>query len=133
MMNADKYIEVIQCKVVKGMKRAFPNGGGIFQQDLAPCHTAKKIKTTFEKNHIKVLKWPGNSPSLNPIENLWTRVKIGLLKRDCTSKTKLIDAIIDLWYYNLKITQNCEKLVKSMPTLVTELITNRGDHISYEK
>ena len=41
-MNADKYIEVIQCKVVKGMKKAFPNGGEIFQQDLAPCHTAKK-------------------------------------------------------------------------------------------
>ena len=41
-MNADKYIEAIQCKVVKDMKRASPNKGGIFQQDLAPCHTAKK-------------------------------------------------------------------------------------------
>ena len=91
------------------------------------------MKTTFEENHIKVLKWPGNSPSLNSIENLLSRVKIGLLKRLCTSKTKLIDAIIDLWYYNLEITQNCEKLIKSMPTLVTELITNRGDHISNGK
>ena len=41
-MNADKYTEVIQCKVVKDMKKAFPNKGRIFQQDLAPCHTAKK-------------------------------------------------------------------------------------------
>ena len=41
-MNADKYAEEIQCKVVKDMKKAFPNEGGIFQQDLAPCHTAKK-------------------------------------------------------------------------------------------
>ena len=54
-MNADKYIEVIQCKEVKDMKRAFPNEGGTFQQDLAPCLTAKKVKTTFEENHIKVL------------------------------------------------------------------------------
>ena len=130
MVNADKYIEVILRKVMKDMERAFPYGGGIFQQDLAPCHTAKIVKTTFEENHIKVLDWPGNSSSLNPIENLWSVVKIRLLKRDCTFKTKLIDAIIDMWYCNLEITQNCEKLVKSMPTRVMELIADRGNHIS---
>ena len=66
MMNADKYIEVIQRKVVRDVKRAFPNGGGIFQQDLAPCNAAKKGKKVFEENQIKVLDWPGNSSDLNP-------------------------------------------------------------------
>ena len=131
MMNADKYIKVIQRKVVKDMERAFPNGGGIFQQDLAPCHTAKKVKNFFEENHIKVLDWPGNSPDLNPIENLWSIVKNRLLKRDCTTQMKLINAIIDVWYHDQKITQNCEKLVESMPKRVKKLITNRGGHISY--
>ena len=51
MTNADKYIEVIQGKVVRDMERAFPNGGGIFQQDLAPCHTAKKVKSFLKKSH----------------------------------------------------------------------------------
>ena len=41
-MNADKYIEVIHRKVVKDMKRAFPNEGEIFQQDLAPAILQKK-------------------------------------------------------------------------------------------
>ena len=91
-MNTDEYIEVSQRKVVKDMERAFPNGGGIFQQDLASCHTAKKVKTILKENRIKVLDWPGNSFSLNPIENLWSTVKTRLLKRDCTTKTKLIDA-----------------------------------------
>ena len=113
------------------MERAFPNRGGIFQQDLAPCHTAKKVKKFFEENHIKVLDWPGNLPNLNPIENLWSIVKNRLLKRDCTTQMKLINAIIDVWYHNQKVTQNCEKLVESMPKRVKKLITNRGGHISY--
>ena len=45
------------------MKRAFPNEGGTFLQDLAPCHTAKNVKF-LEKNHIKVLTGHGVRPPL---------------------------------------------------------------------
>ena len=37
------------------MKTAFPDGGGIFQQGLDPCHAAKKVKKVFKENLIKVL------------------------------------------------------------------------------
>ena len=130
-MNDDKYIEVIQRKVVRDVERAFANGGRIFQQDLAPCRTTKKVKKVFEENHIKVLDWPGNSPDLNPIENLWSIVKTRLLKRDCITQTKLINAIIDVWYRDQEIAHNCEKFVESMPKWVKELITSRRGHISY--
>ena len=42
-MNSNKYISVIEQKVIPDMRRAFPDVGGIFQQDLAPCHSAKKV------------------------------------------------------------------------------------------
>ncbi len=42
----------------------------IFQQDLAPAHTAKNIKSWLNDHSVGVLDWPANSPDLNPIENL---------------------------------------------------------------
>ncbi len=42
----------------------------IFQQDLAPTHTAKSTKSWLNDHGVGVLDWPANSPDLNPIENL---------------------------------------------------------------
>ncbi len=36
----------------------------IFQQDLAPCHTAKGTKSWFNDHGVTVLDWPTNSPDL---------------------------------------------------------------------
>ncbi len=41
----------------------------IFQQDLAPAHSAKATSTWFKDHGIPVLNWPANLPDLNPIEN----------------------------------------------------------------
>ncbi len=43
----------------------------IFQQDLAPAHTAKGIKSWFNDRGVTVLDWPANSPDLKPRENLF--------------------------------------------------------------
>ena len=75
MMRGPQYIEVLQRRVVPELKKRFPDGSGIFQQDLAPCHTSKLVKNFMTTTRIKMLDWPVNSPNLNPIENLWTICK----------------------------------------------------------
>ncbi len=45
----------------------------IFQQDLAPAHTAKGTKSWFNDHDVTVLDLPANPPDLNPIENLLSR------------------------------------------------------------
>ena len=131
IMNAEKYMQVINTKLQGDMEEAFPNGEGIFQQDLAPCHRANKVKKIFCEKGIRVLDWPGNSPDLNPIENLWAILKLEAQKKDCTTLEKMTQAIIDIWFGEPKMKLHCSKLVDSMPKRVKEVIQKRGGHIKY--
>ncbi len=47
----------------------FKDADFIFQQDLAPVHTAKSTKSWLNYHGVGVLDWPANSPDLNIIEN----------------------------------------------------------------
>ena len=43
------------------------------------------------------MDWPGNSPDLNPIENLWNIMKNKVAKKDTSSLPKLKNAIKEVW------------------------------------
>ncbi len=53
----------------------FKDADFIFQQDLAPAHTAKSTKIWLNDHSVGVLDWPAISPDLNPIDNLLSRGK----------------------------------------------------------
>ncbi len=42
----------------------FKDADFIFQQDLAPAHTAKSTKSWLNDHGVGVLDWPANSPDL---------------------------------------------------------------------
>ena len=96
MMISAQYIDVLKSRVVPEMSKLFPDGSGLFQQDLAPCRTSKVVKTFLQEKPIQVLEWVGNSADLNPIENLWSIVKQTLRGRDGTTKEKLFEAVIQV-------------------------------------
>ncbi len=74
-VNAAIYQEILEHFMLPYADKLYGDADFIFQQDLAPAHTAKGTKSWFNDNGVTVLDWPENSPDLNPIENLWGTVK----------------------------------------------------------
>ena len=101
----------------------------IFQQDLAPAHTAKTTKTWFNDHGITVLDWPANSPDLNPIENLW-----GIAKRKMKdmrpNNAKELKAAIEASWSSIT-PQQCHRLIASMPRRIKAVIHAKGAQTKY--
>jgi hypothetical protein len=131
MMNSTKYEAVVKRKVIPVLRKRWPDGSGVFQQDKAPCHVSHQMLKFFKQNKVRVLEWPGNSPDLNPIENLWAILKKRLQKRDCTTMDKLINNVIDVWFKDSEMPSLCVRLIESMPERVEQVIKARGGHTSY--
>ncbi|GFS92580.1 transposable element Tcb1 transposase [Trichonephila clavipes] len=53
--------------------------GGIYQQDIAECHTTDSVRAWFKEHQDQfiVLPCPENSPDLSPINNLWNPSRSG--------------------------------------------------------
>ncbi|KAI2648215.1 Transposable element Tc1 transposase [Labeo rohita] len=75
---------------VKFSQSLFKDADFIFQQDLAPAHTAKSTKSWLHDHGVGVLDWPANSSDMNPIENLWGTQCHRLI----TSMPRRIEAVI---------------------------------------
>ncbi|GFV29495.1 uncharacterized protein TNCV_2728761 [Trichonephila clavipes] len=89
-MRQDQYKDVLQNRLIPQLKEWFPNGKPyIFMQDRALCHTARSIKAFLAEQNIPLLDWPGNSPDMNPIENVWELMEREVAKDVITNKTLL--------------------------------------------
>ena len=70
-------------------------------QDVATPHTAKIVKQYLKDNKIRYIEdWYGNSPDLNPIENLWAIMKEELRNRNTSTFCKLQANLRDIWRKN---------------------------------
>jgi transposase len=130
MKNSSKYIEILKSRVLPFLQ-AFADGKGTFQHDLATCHNSKAAKKFIRVNKIIMPDWPGNSPDMNPIENLWSMLKKRLGKMECSTEERMVTKVIKVWFHDSRVKNICSNLVESMPKCVQEVILAKGGHISY--
>jgi hypothetical protein len=99
-LNATAYTTLLSAALPQFIEDQFSdqNCDCFFQQDNAPCHTARSTVQWFEEQQIRVLPWPATSPDLNPIENVWSIIDQGLVKMKIGSITELKTAITNIWY-----------------------------------
>ena len=131
-MNVQSYTQLLEMQVFQYHCADFGSPDGAwFQEDLAPCLTAKKCKVAKQALGLKLLPWMGQSPDLNPIENAWAELERRLRARPTAPKTKddLFAALQDEWaaipgaYF--------KALVESMPRRVRAVASARGASTKY--
>jgi transposase len=105
------------------------NESWILQEDNDPKHRSKLAKEWKKTNDIRELPWPSMSPDQNPIENVWSLMKINIRKKKIRTVRGLRKELQTEWH-NLP-SQLAENLVKSMERRVTALLHMNGDYTLY--
>ena len=73
-------------------------GAKVFQQDGAPAHMARSVVQWLHDCEVNFISdWPGNSPNLNWIENLWYLIRHDLRGKDISSVPQLTQALQEFW------------------------------------
>ncbi len=119
-VNAAIYQEILEHFMLPSADKLYGDADFIFQQDLAPAHTAKGTKSWFNDHGVTVLDWPANSPDLNPIENLLGIVKRKMRDTRPNNADDLKATDKETWASIPP--QQCHKLITSMPRRIEAVI-----------
>ena len=100
-------------------------------EDNARPHTARGTQAYLQKKNIPKFFWPPHSPDLNPIKNLWLRMKRGIEKTRKTfrSAAEVMETIRDVWD-SISVDET-NGLYKSLPERLKEVINMCGHRTKY--
>ena len=88
--------------------------------DIVTIHNSKRLQTFLEYNKVPDLKWPGNSPKMNSIENVWIIIKREVGNQLLCLKEEMWKRVCEAWY---SVAPNfLEEIYNSMPRRIADLL-----------
>ncbi len=127
-VNAAIYQEILEHFMLPSADKLYGDADFIFQQDLAPAHTAKGTKSWFNDHGFTVLDWPANLPVLNPIEN--HRESMRKMRDTRPNNADELKATVKETWASIP-PQQCHKLITSMPRRIEAVIKAKGAPTKY--
>ena len=131
-LNAQKYQQnIINDLRDVGQNIASRGRNFIFQQDMAPAHNAGTTHTFLVNQGIQEMDWPGNSPDMNIIENLWATMarKVGEHATRPRNSEELWERIQNAWS-TISIAE-LRKLYRSIPSRIESVLNAQGGSTKY--
>ena len=105
----------------------------IFQQDGAPAQRSARAQKWCQENlpdFWTADTWPGNSPDLNPIEELWGIMQQELDKKAPRTTLRALESELKQVWAGIR-PEILRNLVSSMPARVARCVELRGEYIDH--
>ena len=123
------YSDLIEEHLYDQADEVFGDGDWLLVQDGAPPHRAIFTRNNIEERGELIQGWPGSSPDLNPIENLWHLLKQRVYRRNPQTQEELEQFIMEEW--DDLSDETVRNLANSMARRLEMVIERNGYHTRY--
>lgn len=127
-MDQNAYKLILQNHMMPHARRNMP-GNWIFMDDNDPKHRAASVTSYIQRQHVRTLGSPPQSPDLNLIENFWGYMKDRLRSIKSRNENELWANLQKLW--DTIDEEFIGKQIQSMQNRCRAVIKSKGGPTKY--
>ena len=120
--------EILQKHFLPYAKLVYPEGHRLFQ-DNDPKHKSKFTVSFMENTGVNWWPTPAESPDINPIENLWSEMKMFCARQRPSCKEELVAALTKFW--GTVTVEKCNRYIDHIFKVLPAVVEKKGDATDY--